>query len=198
MFTGLVECIGTLASIEPDQEGACVRITFPDTAEGFSTITGESIAVNGICLTVASPGAGYFDCHLLSETLARTSLADPVVGRKLNLERAMPPSGRFGGHFVTGHVDGVGHVSRIEELGRDRRIFISCPEDLCSGIVMKGCIAVDGVSLTVTSLSDNAFSVDIIPHTARATTLGGVQTGTAVNLETDILGKYVRRYMPQA
>ncbi len=162
-------------------------------------VLGESVAVQGVCLTVASIGNGSFDCDLLDETRRATAIADATQGYGLNLERAMKAGGRFGGHFVSGHVDGTAFVDAIHPVGRDWSIRIRHDQaDWNSEIISKGSVAVDGVSLTVVDAGDDYFVVHCIPHTWMHTTLSSLHPGMRVNIETDILGKYVRRFVSGA
>ena len=195
MFTGLIEKIGRIERIERIETGA--RLTIAHDAWTSPLVPGDSVAVQGACLTVTRPAAQSFTCDVLEETLQRTTLAHAESGMAVNLERAMRAGDRFGGHMVSGHVDGVGVVRRIENSGRDIILEIACAPELLGGMVMKGSIAIDGISLTITGISDEAFAVTLIPFTREHTTLNNRKPGDAVNLELDMLGKYVRRYMEQ-
>lgn len=156
---------------------------------------GESVAVRGVCLTVAACRADSFTCDVLDETLCRTSLGELAAGSPLNLERAMQAGDRFGGHIVSGHIDGVGRVTGVEKRGADRELTVRAGGELAAGMVPKGSVACDGVSLTISVLSEDSFAVRIIPFTWENTNLGRMQVGDPVNIETDMLGKYVRRAM---
>ena len=158
-------------------------------------VMGESIAVQGACLTVTSIGKNEFACDVLNETLKKTNLGESSTGAKLNLERALRADDRLGGHMVTGHVDGLGTVLAFEQKGTDWTLEVSCEESLLSGIVSKGSITIDGVSLTIADLSSKSFTVCLIPHTLSHTSLQALRKGHIVNLETDIIGKYVQRYL---
>lgn len=156
---------------------------------------GESVAVQGACLTVTSVGDGCFTADLLDETLRRTTLQRLVQGARVNLERALALGDRLGGHIVSGHVDECGTLAGIEERGRDLAWRMSCSKELARQTVMKGSVAIDGVSLTVSGLGDDWFEVNLIPHTLKETSLGDRRVHDAVNLEGDLLGKYVARLL---
>ncbi len=193
MFTGLIENVGELreAHIAASHSKLVINSGLPlhEIAEG------DSIAVNGACLTVESirPSEGLLYFHCLGETLERTNLGMLRRGAPVNLERALPAEGRFGGHFVTGHVDAVSHVKSLRRSGQDTIIDIHLPADLKPLVIPKGSIAVDGVSLTIAQLADTYFSLHIIPWTSANTNLGSMKQGDPVNLEADIIGKYVLR-----
>ena len=191
MFTGLVEELGTIRSIVPESTGARLTVEARTVLEG--TRLGDSIAVNGCCLTVVDLGASGFSVHAGTETLARTTLQDWRAGRRANLERALLPTSRLGGHFVQGHVDGVGRVLSVAREGETTRWRFSLPEGLGLLVVERGSIAVDGISLTVTHATGDGFEAAIIPHTLASTNLGTLHPGDGVNLEVDILAKYVHR-----
>jgi riboflavin synthase len=192
MFTGLVEETGTVEALRRQQGASRMVLRVPglwaDCTEG------ESIAVNGCCLTVAAPPAeGRLEFDLLEETLRRTNLGRLEVGSAVNLERALPADGRLGGHFVQGHVDCVAAVRAWEPVGLDYRLEIELPGEFARYVVEKGSIAVDGISLTVAELKEESFAVWIIPHTRERTNLCAAKTGSFVNLEFDILAKYVEK-----
>lgn len=193
MFTGLVEKVGTLAAVGRSAGGAVLTIRHD--AWDTPLAVGESVAVQGACLTVARTAADGFSADVLDETLARTALGGKAPGARLNLERAMRLQDRLGGHLVTGHVDGTGTLAAVRPAGRDRVLEIECGAELLEGIVEKGSVALDGVSLTVVQVTDRSFSVHIIPHSWENTTLGALETGDGVNIETDLIGKYVVRYL---
>lgn len=193
MFTGLIQKVGQLVKVENTADGGIITIGHDPWNTPLAE--GESVAVQGVCLTVTRYASDQFACNVLGETLARTNLASKRPGAPLNLERALRAGDRFGGHFVSGHVDGVGKVVSVDAAGGDRSLEIGCDEELVRDIVLKGSIACDGVSLTVTGTSAVSFEVNIIPFTRYHTTLGEIEAGGTVNLETDMLGKYVRRYM---
>lgn len=193
MFTGIVEAVGRVAAVEP--RGALVRfaIEAPAVAEGARI--GDSVAVNGACLTVVEAGAGRLTFEVVRETLARTSLAGLRAGSRVNLERALRADARLDGHLVQGHVDTTGRVERLERTGDDVRLFVACDPAFADLLVEKGSVAIDGVSLTVVGVRPGGFDVALIPHTLAATTLGERAPGDPVNLEADVLGKYVRKYV---
>ena len=194
MFTGLIEGVGTLASREPRGGDARLRIgvgslPFDDVA------LGESIAVNGVCLTVVGFDAAHFDVDASNETLSLTTLGALPEGAALNLERAMRPTARLGGHLVSGHVDGVGAVAAIAPDARAQRWRFTAPPALMKYIAPKGSICVDGVSLTVNAVDAGGFEVALIPHTVAHTAFGGTAVGDAVNLEVDLVARYVERLL---
>lgn len=193
MFTGIIECVGVVAEIRREGDLAHLTIEAPDVASGVAQ--GDSVAVDGACLTVTGYGDGRVRFDVVSETLERTALGTKRGGSRVNLERAMRADGRLDGHIVQGHVDGTGCVERLERDGDDVRLFISCDAEISSALVEKGSVTVDGVSLTVVSVGDAGFDVALIPHTLAVTTLGDRQTGDRVNVEADVLGKYVKRYL---
>lgn len=191
MFTGIVERVGEIVSVTETEAGRRIVVS----AAGMDALAlGASISVNGVCLTAIEPEKGKFSLDLIPETLSRTNLGDLEAGESVNLERAMSANGRFDGHVVQGHVDGTG---TIEDVSRDRdgsvTMEIATRAELLHYVVEKGSITVDGVSLTVASLAERTFSVALIPHTLEVTTLGLRKAGDVVNLEVDILAKYVER-----
>jgi riboflavin synthase len=194
MFTGIVEETGTVLWSRPRADVVALSIAARTVLEGL--VPGASIAVNGCCLTATEVGADGFVCELTPETLARTSFgAEVAPGRLVNLERPMPASGRFDGHIVQGHVDGVGRVRALRRLDRSAELVVEPPRALLRFLVEKGSVTVDGVSLTVAALPDDAFTVALIPFTLDRTNLGGVRPGDPVNLEADVIAKYVLRLM---
>ncbi len=193
MFTGLIEAVGKLKSANRSQGGAALEISCAEWDVPLQL--GDSVAVQGVCLTVTTCDLTSFVCDVLDETLDRTNLGGKASGDALNLERAMKLGDRLGGHFVTGHVDSMGTISAIRMAGRDRIIAIKCDSVTVAGIVEKGSIAIDGISLTVSAVSNSGFEVNIIPFSWEHTSLSGRNVGDKVNLETDMLGKYVTRYM---
>ena len=190
MFTGLVADLGRVREVERNQDG--VRLTV-DTALAGQLGLGDSVAVNGVCLTATSVDDGGFTAEVMNETLQRSSLRDAAAGLAVNLELPLRATDRLGGHVVQGHVDGLGTVRSILADGFARRIEIEPATDLMRYIVEKGSVAVDGVSLTVAALGDASFTVSLIPETLERTNLGTAQPGTRVNLEVDVLAKYVER-----
>jgi riboflavin synthase len=193
MFTGIVEDVGTVLSVSGDAAGQTLRIRSVVVTEDLSV--GDSISIAGACLTAVSVDDDSFEIEAVSETLEKTNLGRLRSGDGVNLERAMRADGRFDGHIVQGHVDGVGRVLRLEPEGIGSRLAIEVPPPLLRWIVEKGSITVDGVSLTVAHLSGQMVEIALIPHTLEATTLGSLAGGDVVNLEADILGKYVERLM---
>lgn len=190
IFTGLVQSIGTVEEEEASGDG--VRLTV-STALARELEQGDSIAVNGICLSATEVDGDSFTAEVVNETLSRTSLATVGRGATVNLELPLRASDRLGGHMVQGHVDAVGTVTSVSEDGFARRLEIEAPEDLLRYVVAKGSIAVDGVSLTVAEHGERWFTVSLIPETLARTNLGQAQPGTQVNLEVDVLAKYVER-----
>ena len=193
MFTGIVEERGTVASIEQLTNAA--RVVIRGSVVLSDVRAGDSIAVNGVCLTVVDLGPDYFTADVMEETLKRSSLDAVAAGSEVNLERAARLDSRLGGHLVQGHVDGTGAVLAIEPDAHWTAMRISLPADLGRYVVEKGSITVDGVSLTVVAVDDEAFSVSLIPTTLAETTLGWRQVGDRVNLEVDAIAKYVERLM---
>ncbi len=193
MFTGIVEVVGTVTGVEPREDRTTLEIEA--LAIACDLAIGDSVAVNGGCLTVAGRDAGRVRFEAVRETLERTSLGELRVGSRVNLERALRAGGRLDGHIVQGHVDGTGRVRRLERDGDDVRLFVDCEPEIAELLVEKGSVAVDGVSLTVVGATEVGFDVALIPHTLAATTLGERQPGDRVNLEADVLGKYVKRYL---
>jgi riboflavin synthase len=193
MFTGLVEGVGEIVGLTPQAEG--LRITVKTSFPAAELVMGESVAVSGACLTVVaiSPPAASFEVS--PETLACTTFPLKKVGDRVNLERAVRLGDRLGGHLVTGHVDGVGVVREVRPGPAHIRMKFELPAALSRFVIEKGSIAVDGVSLTVNTCQGNTFTVNVIPHTARETTLAALKVGDRVNLETDIIGKYVARLL---
>lgn len=191
MFTGIVEECGTVLGVLKNGVSGSVQIQASTVLEG--TKTGDSIAVNGVCLTVTKLTKSSFTADVMAETFRRTNLGSLGKNSRVNLERAMAANGRFGGHIVSGHIDGTGVISRIKEEGNAVWIYISAPQSILNLIVEKGSVAVDGISLTVAAVSDKEFAVSVIPHTRENTALSGKKTGAVVNLENDIIGKYVQK-----
>jgi riboflavin synthase len=190
MFTGLVEATGTVAAIEDLGDGARLSVSTPLAAE---LADGDSVAVNGVCLTARGAGPDSFAADVMAETLRRSSLGPLVAGDVVNLELPVRAGGRLGGHVVQGHVDGVGAVAATADEGFARIVRIAAGEDLLRYVVEKGSIAIDGVSLTVSAVDDEALEVSLIPETLERTTLGGLEPGRSVNLEVDVLAKYVEK-----
>lgn len=193
MFTGIIEELGEIISIERQGVSGTVRIRAKKVLEG--TRIGESIAVNGICLTVVSIQDGQFAADVMAETIRRSSLSDAKPGDAVNLERAMAADGRFGGHIVSGHIDGTGRIRSYRREENAVWVTIEAAPEILRLIVEKGSICIDGISLTVASVTEDAFSVSVIPHTGEETTLLSHEPGALVNLENDIVGKYVERLL---
>ncbi len=190
MFTGLVEDLGIVAAVDATADGARVTVRTRLAAELGS---GDSIAVNGVCLTAVELTAEGFTADVMNETLTRSSLGAATGGSSVNLELALRADGRLGGYIMQGHVDGVGTVAGVRDDGLARWITIDAGPELLRYVVEKGSIAVDGVSLTIAEVGDDAFVVSLIPETLARTNLGGAAPGTPVNLEVDILAKYVEK-----
>jgi riboflavin synthase len=191
MFTGLIEKVGTVKRVSRGR-GLVLEFSFTPWSEPLEP--GESVAVNGVCLTVAQCDATRFTADVLRETESRTGLAELKPGDPVNLERALRAGARLGGHLVQGHVDGRGELIAKEPKGRDFALTFRCGRVIAAASVLKGSIAVNGVSLTVSGLGDDWLRVDVIPTTAAETNLGALRAGDRVNLESDVLGKYARRY----
>ena len=196
MFTGIIEEVGTVRAVHRDGNSSYIEIC-AKTVLG-DVHTGDSIAVNGVCLTVTSFTADFFRADVMNETLSRSSLGSLKSGSPVDLERAMAAGGRFGGHIVSGHIDGTGTITDIKKDGIAHWYTISAPPEILRYIVEKGSIAIDGISLTVAKVTDTDFSVSIIPHTAEKTVLSYKKAGDIVNLENDIIGKYVEKLMTPA
>lgn len=192
MFTGLVEDIGTVRNIEEGEKENRYTIEF-NKINADEIVIGESIAVNGVCLTVVTLNENSFTIDASHETLKKTNLSGLTSGKRVNLERALKADGRFGGHIVTGHIDGTAEVIKITPSGKSVEYEFSVEKGLEKYIVSKGSVAVDGISLTVNEVNNNIFSVNIIPHTQVETVIGDLQISSVVNIECDIIGKYVEK-----
>ena len=193
MFTGIIEEVGKIRAIE--RQAVSARLTVAASKVLSDVHLGDSIAVNGVCLTVTSFGRDYFCADVMHETLNRSSLGKLVSGSAVNLERAMAADGRFGGHIVSGHIDGTGKVAAITKDDNAIWYKIKTDSGILKYIVEKGSVAIDGISLTVAKMDSQSFSVSIIPHTAGSTTLSLRKAGDVVNLENDIVGKYIERFL---
>lgn len=193
MFTGIVEEIGEIKSIKKGSKSAQLFIKGKEVLEG--TKIGDSIAVNGVCLTVTTMEKDTFTADVMAETMRRSSLGSLTTGSKVNLERAMPTDGRFGGHIVSGHIDGVGTISDFTKEDNAVWVTVDAEPKLLKYIIEKGSIAIDGISLTVAYVDDKCFKVSLIPHTSSNTTLLSKQVGDVVNLENDVVGKYIDKLM---
>ena len=193
MFTGIIEEIGKVKNIKSKTASSIITIEADTVTD--NTKLGESIAVNGVCLTVVKISDTYFDADIMGETLRRSNLKDLKPGDSVNLERAVSAGGRFGGHIVSGHVDGVGTLVNYKKEDTAVWVTIESSPDILKYIVSKGSVALDGISLTVARVSENNFSVSIIPHTGAETTLLDKNIGAKINIECDIIGKYVEKLL---
>ncbi len=192
MFTGLVAGTGTVESLDPDDDGNGARLRVR-TALAPELGPGDSVAVNGVCLTAVEPDGDGFSADVMAETLRRSSLGPLGEGDSVNLELPLRAGDRLGGHIVQGHVDGTGAVESVRDEGLARVVRVAAPAELLRYVVEKGSIAVDGVSLTVSAVDTEAFEVSLIPETLERTTLGAAQPGRTLNLEVDVLAKYVEK-----
>ncbi|MEJ2142812.1 MAG: riboflavin synthase [Gammaproteobacteria bacterium] len=194
MFTGIIQSVGQVSALEPKGDDLRVRIQ-TGKLELENVDLGDSIAVNGVCLTVVElPGDGFW-ADVSGETIKRTGFANIQVGTRTNLEKALTPTTHLGGHLVSGHVDGVGEVTQRYNDGRSVRLHIKAPDELAKYIAEKGSITVDGISLTVNAVNGAAFELNIVPHTLQETTMSDFVTGTRVNLEVDIIARYLERLL---
>ena len=193
MFTGIVEELGTIKKLSISGHSGQIMINASKVLEG--TAVGDSIAVNGICLTVTAMSSDYFTADVMAETVRRSSLKDAVAGDYVNLERAMAANGRFGGHIVSGHVDGTGTIISMKKEENAVWVTISADPSIIKFIVEKGSVCLDGISLTVAAVSNTNFKVSVIPHTGEETTLLKKKVGSLINIENDIVGKYVDRLL---
>jgi riboflavin synthase len=193
VFTGIVREVGRVASIDGGAGG--MRIELEASATARATAIGDSVSLGGCCLTAVAVEDGRIAFDVVPETLARTSLARLVPGARVNVEPALRAGEPLGGHYVQGHVDGVGAVRSVDSEGDGRRVWFDAPADLLRYLVEKGSVTVDGTSLTVAGLDERGFAVALIPHTLEATTLGELAPGDPVNLEADVLAKYVERLL---
>lgn len=196
MFTGLIEEVGTIQNVRRGARSCVLTIGCKKVLEGSQI--GDSIAVNGVCLTVTGMGGSYYTADVMAETMNRSSLGQLSAGASVNLERAMPANGRFGGHIVSGHIDGTGTVQSIEPDDNAIWYTIAAKPNLLRYIVEKGSITIDGISLTVAYVDEHCFKVSIIPHTQQVTALHDRKVGDIVNLECDIIGKYVEKLLQPA
>jgi len=193
MFTGIIEEIGKIKRISKNGNYMSIEIECKTIMEDIHL--GDSIAVNGICLTANKISSNSFTVDVMSETVKRTGISSLKEDSRVNLERAMAINGRFGGHIVSGHIDGTGIISKMKEDGNAIWIYIDAPKHIIDLIVMKGSITIDGISLTVAYLDETSFAVSIIPHTKDETTLCSKKVGDVVNLENDMIGKYVKNFI---
>ncbi|MNO75854.1 Riboflavin synthase [compost metagenome] len=193
MFTGIVEEIGTVVDFEASQNVLRIKVQASKVLE--ETYLGDSISTNGVCLTVTDIGKNYFYADVMGETVRRSNLGTLKKGDKVNLERAMAANSRFGGHIVSGHIDGKGKITSYEKEGNAVWITIDADREILKYVVEKGSIAIDGISLTLAYVDDRKFKVSIIPHTSEETTLLKKKIGEEVNLECDVIGKYVEKLL---
>lgn len=195
MFTGIIEGLGRIARIVRSDKG--MQLTVESDFDLDGTKLGDSIAVNGACLTVVRMSKKRFDVDVSPETLARTTFNQAKIGERVNLERALRLSDRLDGHLVSGHIDGMAVIKNKNAVGNAVIIYFSSPPELTRYMIEKGSVAVDGISLTINRCDDEGFGVSIIPHTANITTIGLKKAGDRVNIETDMIGKYVERFLKQ-
>ena len=194
MFTGIIEAVGKVAAIVRQGPDAKVTVECP-TLDLSDVKLGDSIATNGVCLTVTALTNNSYSADVSGETMKLTGFASIAPGTKVNLEKAMLPTTRFGGHIVSGHVDGVGKVTDVSQLGKAWEYWIEAPSDISKYIAHKGSITVDGISLTVNEVNHHSFKLTIVPHTSSDTTIAEFKVGTMVNLEVDIIARYVERML---
>jgi len=197
MFTGIVEGIGRVKSISKSKKGAdtAMRVELGKLSRGLKR--GDSVCINGACLTATKLSKSEAEFEMVAETIRRTNLSDVKNGDNVNIERSMRVGDRLEGHFVLGHVDGTGIINKIEKMPSETKIWIKLKKGLAKSLVPKGSVAVDGISLTLVDVKDDLVSVSIIPHTLETTTLGLRRKGDRVNIETDIIGKYVTSNLPK-
>jgi len=193
MFTGIIEGLGTVAQVRPVDGGSRLTVAADFSLEG--TGIGDSIAVNGACLTAVSLQGARFSVDVSPETLSKTTFKSVKIGERVNLERALSLSGRLDGHLVSGHIDGLGTITGKQKQGNALVVTFAVPESLSRYMIPKGSVAIDGISLTINSCETDSFSVSVVPHTAKLTTIGLKGAGEAVNIETDMLGKYVEKFI---
>ena len=193
MFTGIVEEMGKIVRVEKGAKSS--RLTVLGDKIFSDLKLGDSVATNGVCLTVTSFSKGIFTADVMNETLKRSNLGELRQGSMVNLERAMIANGRFGGHIVSGHIDGTGVITKIEQDDIAVWYTIRADRKIMKYIIEKGSVAIDGISLTIAKVTDNDFSVSLIPHTAKETVLGYKKTGDTVNLENDVVGKYIEHFL---
>ncbi|MBQ2406363.1 MAG: riboflavin synthase [Lachnospiraceae bacterium] len=191
MFTGIVEELGEVSAMARGRDSMVLTIKAKTIMSDLKL--GDSVSTNGVCLTVTEKGSDYYKADVMHETMNRSSLGKLKPGSHVNLERAMSAEGRFGGHIVSGHIDGTGSITSIKKDDNAVWYTIAAPENIMRYIIEKGSIAIDGISLTVAKVTDKDFSVSIIPHTIKETTLGEKRVGDIVNLENDLIGKYVEK-----
>lgn len=193
MFTGIVESLGQVASLQ--SVGGDVRLRIATDLDMSDVHLGDSIATNGICLTVTAWGSSWYEADVSRESLNRSTLGQWQVGQAVNVEKAMLPTTRFGGHIVSGHVDGVGEITLLRQDARSLYFEVTAPVELAKYLAEKGSVTVDGISLTINHLRGNIFSLNLIPHTAERTNISTWQVGSKVNLEVDVLARYIERLL---
>ena len=193
MFTGIIESVGQVQSVQP--VGGDVRLKIQTKLDMSDVHLGDSIATNGICLTVIEFGEDWYAADVSRESLHRTTLGQWKAGQTVNVEKAMLPTTRFGGHIVSGHVDGLGEITLVREDARSLYFEVTAPVELAKYLAEKGSVTVDGISLTINHLRGNVISLNLIPHTADRTNIGSWKQGTQVNLEVDVLARYIERLM---
>ncbi|RLA04656.1 MAG: riboflavin synthase [Gammaproteobacteria bacterium] len=194
MFTGIIEATGTIAGIQARQGDSLIEISSVD-LDMTDVSLGDSIAVNGVCLTVIKFSDSGFTADVSAETLARSCFKNCKVGNQVNLEKALLANSRLGGHMVSGHVDGIGEITERYQDARSWRFQVKAPQEIAHYIAEKGSITIDGISLTVNSVSGSEFGVNIVPHTIQSTSMGGFKVGTQVNLEVDLIARYLERLL---
>lgn len=196
MFTGIIETIGTIRAIRRGARSITLHIAAPGILEG--TAVGDSIATNGVCLTVTSIERDTFTADAMPETMERTALGRLQVGSRVNLERALRPDSRLGGHIVSGHIDGTGRLTSLRRDDNAVRLRVAAPAGITRYVIPKGSVALDGVSLTVTEVTEEGFEVSVIPHTQHATTLTSLPLGAVLNIENDLVAKYIEKLLAPA
>ena len=193
MFTGIIESLGKVESLQ--QIGGDVRVRIHTDLDMSDVHLGDSIATNGICLTVTDWGSNWYSADVSRESLSRTTLGQWKIGQTVNVEKAMLPTTRFGGHIVSGHVDAVGEITQVRQDARSLYFEVTAPVEIAKYLAEKGSVTVDGISLTINHLRGNILSLNLIPHTAERTNIGTWKTGTRVNLEVDVLARYIERLL---
>lgn len=196
MFTGIIETIGTIRAIRRGARSITLHIAAPGIVEG--TAVGDSIATNGVCLTVTSIERDTFTADAMPETMERTALGRLQAGSRVNLERALRPDSRLGGHIVSGHIDGTGRLTALRRDDNAVRLRVAAPAGITRYVIPKGSVALDGVSLTVTEVTEEGFEVSVIPHTQHATTLTSLPVGAVLNIENDLVAKYIEKLLAPA
>ncbi len=194
MFTGIIEEVGIVKNMKKGANSAIITLECRKIPDDLKP--GDSVAANGVCLTVTGINNSSFSADVMNETLSRSSLGSLNLGSRVNLERAMPANGRFGGHIVSGHIDGTGKITSIKKDDIAVWYTIKTSPKIMQYIIEKGSIAIDGISLTIAKITHDSFAVSVIPHTAKYTTLSEKNTGSIVNLENDIIGKYIEKFSP--